>query len=151
MSDQPAPLDSHLGFWLRLVSNRVSFRFQKLLEEQGVTVAEWVALRTLWQQPQTSYAQLIEALGMTKGAVSKVMQKLEEKGYASRQLAAGKAREQLLTLTESGRQLVPLLCDLADANDALFFAHLPPAEREALQQTLKGLVSYHQMQGLPVS
>ena len=29
----PAPLEAHLGFWLRFVSNHVSLRFQQLLEE----------------------------------------------------------------------------------------------------------------------
>ena len=29
----PSPLEAHLGFWLRFVSNHVSLRFQQLLEE----------------------------------------------------------------------------------------------------------------------
>lgn len=61
----PGPLEAHLGFWLRFVSNHVSQRFHPLLEGEGVTVTDWVALRTLWTNPQTTHAQLIEALGMT--------------------------------------------------------------------------------------
>jgi len=102
----PSPLEAHLGFWLRFVSNHVSIRFQQLLEDKGVTVTEWVALRTLWSQDETTHAELILALGMTKGAASKVVSRLEEKGLAERRLAEGRAREQCLALTAAGKALV---------------------------------------------
>lgn len=111
-SDQlliPSSLEDHLGFWLRFVSNHVSLRFQKLLENESVTVTEWVALRTLWNESESSHATLIEALGMTKGAASKVINRLEEKGLAERKLVDGRAREQKLSLTIKGKMLVPRL------------------------------------------
>jgi DNA-binding MarR family transcriptional regulator len=146
-----APLEAHLGFWLRFVSNHVSLRFQKLLEARGVTVSEWVALRTLLAQGETSHSALILALGMTKGAASKVISRLEEKGLARRQLAAGRAREQVLVLTPQGKTLVPRLAALADANDAHFFGHLPDAERRLLMDTLQALVVQHQLKEVPTS
>ena len=147
----PSPLEAHLGFWLRFISNHVSLRFQHLLEAEGVTVTEWVALRTLWSQEETTHAALIQALGMTKGAASKVVSRLEEKGLAERQLADGSAREQSLGLTTKGKALVPLLSALADANDAHFFGHLPAAERQALTQTMQALVQHHQLKVVPTA
>jgi DNA-binding MarR family transcriptional regulator len=147
----PSPLEAHLGFWLRFISNHVSIRFQHLLEAEGVTVTEWVALRTLWSQEETTHAALIQALGMTKGAASKVVSRLEEKGLAERQLADGSAREQSLGLTTKGKALVPLLSALADANDAHFFGHLPAAERQALTQTMQALVQHHQLKVVPTA
>lgn len=148
---KPSPLEAHLGFWLRYVSNHVSMRFQQLLEEEGVTVSEWVALRTLWSQEETSHAALIKALGMTKGAASKVVSRLEEKGLAERQLVDGRAREQTLSLTNAGRKLVPHLAGLADANDTHFFGHLPAEEREALTQAMQALVQHHQFKDIPTA
>jgi DNA-binding MarR family transcriptional regulator len=147
----PSPLEAHLGFWLRFVSNHVSFRFQQQLEVKGVTVSEWVALRTLWSQDETTHAELIRALGMTKGATSKVVSRLEEKGLAGRQLADGRAREQCLGLTAAGKALVPQLAALADANDAHFFGHLPGAERQSLTQAMQDLVRYHQLKDIPTA
>lgn len=147
----PAPLEAHLGFWLRFVSNHVSTRFQQLLEAQGVTVTEWVALRTLWSQEGSTHAELIDALGMTKGAASKVVSRLEEKGLAERQLADGRAREQTLALTAAGKALVPQLAALADANEAHFFGHLSPAESEMLMQAMQALVQQHQLKALPTA
>lgn len=147
----PSPLEAHLGFWLRFVSNHVSIRFQKLLEEKGVTVTEWVALRTLWSQDETTHAALIQALGMTKGAASKVVSRLEEKGLAERQLVDGRAREQSLSLTAAGKAVVPQLAALADANDAHFFGHLPAAERQALTQAMQALVQHHELKNIPTA
>lgn len=147
----PAPLEAHLGFWLRFVSNHVSMRFQKLLEDEGITVTEWVALRTLWGESETSHAALISAMGMTKGAASKVISRLEEKGLAERQLVDGRAREQALRLTAKGKALVPQLAELADANDDHFFAHMHPGEREALMEAMQALVRHHQLKELPTT
>lgn len=146
-----SPLDAHLGFWLRFVSNHVSGRFQKLLEAQGVSVTEWVALRTLLDKPETAHADLIAALGMTKGATSKVVSKLEEKELVVRRLAEGSAREQVLALSPEGRALVPRLAELADQNDEHFFGHLGLQERQALMQTFQRLVEYHQFNEVPVA
>lgn len=144
-----SPLETHLGFWLRFVSNHVSQRFRQQLEDQGVTVTEWVALRTLLTQGEGSHASLIEALGMTKGAASKVVSRLEEKDLAQRQWADGSAREQLLVLTVKGKALVPKLAKLADANDEHFFGHLPPAERQTLVVAMQALVQHHQLKQIP--
>lgn len=143
-------LRTHLGFWLRHVSNQVSARFQSLLADRGTTVTEWVALRTLFDQPETTHAELIQSLGMTKGAASKVVSRLQEKGLAVRRLAEGSSREQVLVLTPDGRVLVPQLAALADLNDNHFFGHLSQAERSALMKTFKNLVAHHQLREVPL-
>lgn len=148
-AEAPAPLEAHLSFWLRFVSNHVSSRFQQLVLAQGVTVTEWVALRTLWARTETRHADLIEALGMTKGAASKVVTRLEEKGLAQRQFSEGNARDQALTLTRAGRALVPRLAALADANDEHFFGHLGAAERQALRAAMQALVQHHGLKDVP--
>lgn len=145
----PSPLEAHLGFWLRFVSNHVSIRFQQLLEEQGVTVTEWVALRTLWSRDEATHAALIQALGMTKGAASKVVSRLEEKGLAERQAVEGRRREQSVSLTAAGKALVPKLAALADANDTHFFGHLTATDRQTLTQAMQALVQHHQFKNPP--
>ena len=147
----PAPLEAHLGFWLRFMSNHVSMRFQQQLEAKGVTVTEWVALRTLWAGIETSHAQLIQALGMTKGAASKVVSRLEEKGLAERRFSRGSTRDQTLVLTASGKALVPRLAALADANDEHFFGHLGAKERQVLMCAMQDLVQHHQLKDIPIA
>ncbi|GAP37611.1 MarR family winged helix-turn-helix transcriptional regulator [Piscinibacter sakaiensis] len=145
----PADLEDHLGFWLRRVSNHVSQGFQQRLAAEGVSVAEWVALRTLLARPGCRQGDLIEALGITKGAASKLVTRLEGKGLAERLAPDAAGREQRLALTAAGRARVPALAAQADANDARFFGHLPDAERAALLATLQALAAHHGMATLP--
>lgn len=145
----PSPLDAHLGFWLRFLSNHVSARFQQALEAEGVTVSEWVALRTLWEREATRHADLIQALGITKGAASKLVSRLEEKGLATRRTAGDGAREQWLLPTAAGRRLLPRLAALADANDDHWFGALDVDDRQALMRTLQALVRHHGLHDLP--
>ena len=150
-SPAPSTLEAHLGFWLRYVSNHVSARFASLLEARGSSVTEWVALRTLYDPRQATHAALIQALGMTKGATSKVISRLEAKGLVRRQAAEGSGREQVLVLTRKGADLVPRLAAMADENDAHFFGHLPARQHASLMQTCTALVEHHALKGPPVS
>ena len=144
-----SPLEAHLGFWLRFVSNQVSSRFEKLLVAHDTSVTEWVAMRTLYRTSYVTHAELINALGMTKGAASKVISRLESKGLANRGPAADSSREQVLCLTKKGNRLVPELAAFADENDTFFFGHLSDAKRLGLMKIMKDLVSYHQMKKVP--
>lgn len=144
-----SPLQAHLGFWLRLVSNHVSGRFAAAMAAQGLSVSEWVVLRALYDGEHSSHAALIAALGMTKGAASKVLSRLEAKALATRAPADDSAKTQLLSLTPAGRALVPRLAALADDNDAQCFGHLDDAQRGQLRALLQDLARHHGLDAVP--
>jgi DNA-binding MarR family transcriptional regulator len=150
-SNKPSALDAHIGFWMRFVSNQVSASFEKRLEAKGISVTEWVALRTLFDGELTSHASMIDALCMTKSAASKVLVRLEEKGLIGRGYADESAKTQVLALTKKGEQLVPQLAALADENDDFYFGHLRPEVRENLVNLLRDLVTTHQLKKIPVN
>ncbi len=143
-------LEDHLGFWLRFVSNHVTARFEKLIAAHGLTVTEWVALRTLYTKTENTHAELIQALGMTKSAASKVVTRLETKGLAMRTSTVHSAKEQFIVLTPQGRDLLPVLAACADDNEQFFFGHLDLGTRQALQQSMMDLTQHHQFTQLPV-
>jgi DNA-binding MarR family transcriptional regulator len=142
-------LEDHLGFWLRFVSNHVSERFRQQVEATGVSVSEWVALRTLHDR-EASAAELVDALGMTKGAVSKILGRLETKGLLVRSQGIEDRRSHHLRLTATGRKLVPELARLADENDDLFFGHLSASARAELGRAMKDIVRRHGLRDVPV-
>jgi hypothetical protein len=67
-----SPLEAHLGYWLRFVSNQVSHSFSLKLGERGVTVAEWGALQELYEREAMAPSALAERISMTRGAISKL-------------------------------------------------------------------------------
>lgn len=150
---QPAPaisgLKKHVGFWLRFVSNHVSHAFARKLLKSGVTVAEWVVLREMYGREAIPPSLLAERIGMTRGAASKLIDRLLGKGLVTRHDRTDDRRFQEVALTPAGRKLVPSLAALADSNDQEFFAPLSARERDALLATLKKLVQAHGLHKLP--
>ncbi len=144
-------LACHTGFWLRLVSNHVSHSFARKLAGSGVTVAEWVILREIFEAGETSPGRLAASSGLTRGAVSKLVDRLFRKGLVSRAEADQDRRFQHVGLTAAGRTLVPRLAALADRNDEEFFYGLSARERETLVATLKKLVALHDLKGMPTT
>lgn len=144
-------LRSHTGFWLRFVSNHVSHSFARKLVGSGVTVAEWVVLREMFDASATSPSAVAAATGLTRGAISKLIERLVQKDLVSREEAAGDRRFQDVGLTTAGRTLVPRLAALADQNDQEFFSQLTEAERERLVATLKKLVAANKLKQIPIA
>ena len=62
-SSRPTPdLAAHLGYWLRYVSNHVSQGFARKVEAHGVTVAEWVLMRSLLDDQEVAPSRLAERM-----------------------------------------------------------------------------------------
>jgi len=136
-------LTAHLGYWLRYLSNHVSQAFARKVEAHGVTVAEWVLMRQLLDEDALAPSRLAERMGMTRGAISKLAERLIAKSLLARRPNPSDGRAHTLALTRSGRAMVPRLAALADANDAEFFDHLGPKDRAALLRTLREIVAKH--------
>jgi len=149
-STSSSELSSHLGFWLRYVSNHVSSAFARKVEAHGVTVAEWVLMRQLLDVSAAAPSRLAERMGMTRGAISKLSERLLVKGFVKRTEDPSDGRAHALSLTPAGRSLVPKLAALADTNDSEFFDHLTKKERADLLRILQGIVEKRDLTRIPV-
>jgi DNA-binding MarR family transcriptional regulator len=143
-------LESHLGYWLRRVSNTVSGKFARSLHARQTSVAEWVLLRHLYDREQATPGELAEASTMTRGAISKIIDKLQAKGWIRSKVNPEDNRGQLLSLTPVGRRNLPELAEIADQNDEQFFSCLDADERAALKTLLSKLAEHHQIRDVPV-
>lgn len=150
MPKQPSDMGAHLGYWLRYVSNHVSHAFALKVEARGATVAEWAVMRALYGCAPTAPSEVAARIGLTRGAISKLADRLIAKGFAERTQSETDRRCQALALTKKGRALVPELAALADRNDAEFFGHMTKAECKALEETMKDLVRRHGLRSMPV-
>lgn len=144
-------LEDHLGYWMRFVSNHVSHAFKKKLEKYDLGVAEWIALRKLYLCTTLSPSALVEMTGMTKGAVSKLLDRLYIKNLIERVGSSRDRRVQEITLSKEGRKLIPKLAALADLNDCQFFDHLSENQKQVLIKILKQLVIANGLSQIPIN
>ncbi|WP_349259002.1 MarR family winged helix-turn-helix transcriptional regulator [Bdellovibrio sp.] len=144
-------LKSHIGYHLRVVSNAVSQSFARKLAASDVTVAEWVILREMYAgNEKTSPSVVAELTGLTRGAVSKLIDRLLHKGLVTREESSGDRRYQEIKLTASAVKLVPKLARIADENDASFFSPLSQSERKCLVSILVKLAESHKLNTNPI-
>lgn len=148
-SETVSPLKAHAGYWLRFVSNHVSQAFARKLESKNVTVAEWVVLRELYEGDTVAPSEIANRTGLTRGAISKLADRLATKNLITQAPGKGDRRFQVLRLTTPGHALVPKLAALADRNDEEFFGHLSARERAAIVDAMQDIVRRHGLKILP--
>jgi DNA-binding MarR family transcriptional regulator len=148
--DTASELERHLGYWLRFVSNHVSNAFRERVAKHGVTVAEWVALRTLHDEAPCTLGDLSHQLGLDGGVTSRLVERLVQKKLASRRSDREDRRFVTLALTAKGQDLIPRLAAEADRNDDFFFAPLKEADKNHLRRIMTALVRVHGLTEKPV-
>jgi DNA-binding MarR family transcriptional regulator len=132
------------------VSNHVSHAFAAKLADKGVTVAEWSLMRMLYGREAMPPSRIAEEMGMTRGAITRLADRLIAKSLMTRAASAADGRAQTLALTKQAVALVPELAGLADTNDAEFFGCLTVDERRILERLLRRIAERGGMAAMPV-
>ncbi len=144
-------LEDHIGFWLRRVSNHVSYAFAKKLENSGVTVAEWVVLREMYEKEDSTSPSTIASLtGLTRGSISKLIERLLNKELVTRTESSKDRRYQDIKLTNDAQILVPKLAMFAEENDEDFFSVLNLTEKNMLMSILKKISNLNKLKKIPI-
>ena len=134
-------LEDHLGYWLRKLSNHISDSFAERLERHGVSVANWVVLRILFDHETLPLKDIVTQVGVDQGSLSRMIERLMVRGLVARKESPTSRREVAISLTKEGRDLVPKLAQEADENDRVFFRPLPAKRRAELLATIQILIS----------
>jgi DNA-binding MarR family transcriptional regulator len=104
---QSSPVESQLAYWVHYVGYRVFHELRLRTREFGVTAAESVLLRKLYEhQSGAMPSRLAAQLGLTRGYVSRLARRLEIKGLLDRERSLSDRRALQLTLTGIGRAAV---------------------------------------------
>lgn len=118
------------GALLWRTANAWQRSLRRVLQDQGLTQAQFALLNALWRPPAgsgrddgTNQRQLAALCGMDVTMVSAVIRQLQRHGLVARR-AGSDARSRQVTLTAAGAQRVAAAAPLADAVDTEFFAAL---------------------------
>ena len=142
--DDPARLEENLSYWLRLVAGQATSSLDARLSARGISSAQWIVLRSLYDRQPCSLGELAQVLSADEGALSRMIQRLVQKKLVSREIVPTNRRAVTLSLSPEGMALVPGLAEDAGKNDETFFAPLSRKERAEFLQSLKTLVVANQ-------
>lgn len=105
-------------------------------------------MRTIYEHEMTP-SDVADRIGLTRGAVSKIADKLVQRGLVSRKASNVDRRYQALLLTQAGEDLVPRISAIADQNDQEFFGHMTDAEKKVLESMMKDIVRRQGLRAVP--
>lgn len=132
----PSGID--LAELLRAASSTAHQRLSRALLPHGVTAAEWGLLREVRAEGAVPQTRLADRLGMTRGAISRLVDRLVTKQLLVRgRGGGGDRRVQIIGLTGASALLAPQLARAASDVEAALFADLSPQERAALGAALR--------------
>ena len=117
MEKQYKPYDLNiytLGFYVTRVSYALLKRLNQGLKESDLDIqfAEFTIMKALDEIKGASQSQIASVLGKERAGITKPMSSLEEKGYISREALNGSTN--YVTLTEKGKNAIPVLNEIAD-------------------------------------
>ncbi len=139
MKESTSGLHDHVGFWLRRLSDKVHVSFERKLAAHDVTVSQWNVLVALYRGNGETVGEIARYLQTDVAAVSRLIDRLQDKELAQRVTDPASRRRVPIELTARGRALVPTLIELADQNDDAFFHVLSAKEHQHLVSLLQQL------------
>ncbi|MEM9777046.1 MAG: MarR family transcriptional regulator [Chloroflexota bacterium] len=125
--------------WIRLIRvvQQITRNAQSALDEVGLTGPQFDMLVHIQAAPGVTQKELTQRLKVTKGNISQLLEKLEQKGLLTRHREWRKSQ---IVLTKAGEQLVEQMRPEHDEFIHNQFAALTPAEQRQLLGFLDKLV-----------
>ena len=129
-----------LGTLLRVAAGKLAVAEAAALRAQGVTAAEATLLRELHAAGAVAPSVLADRMAMTRGAVTKLVDRLKAKQLLVRAKGRGDGRMQTIALTGAGARLVPDLVGVAAQVEAKISGRLDTAGRVGLAKGLTRII-----------
>jgi DNA-binding MarR family transcriptional regulator len=133
---------SRVGRLLHQGESRLVMALGKELEPFGVTAAQYVILATLWYDRADTAAQLCKELSYTPGAMTRMVDRLEQKLLIRRRPHPDNRRANRLELTEEGRELFPDLLAASTTIIERYFGSYSPVELVLLESLLERMLAH---------
>ncbi|MFK8002166.1 MAG: MarR family winged helix-turn-helix transcriptional regulator [Polyangiales bacterium] len=105
-----------------------------------VSVAQCVAMQLLHATPMDS-STLAEQTGVTKGAVTRLVEGLDKRGWIKKKADKDDGRRFVLSLNAAGRKKAEALESLAKASVEALFDRIPKNRHDQVRESLRLLRS----------
>lgn len=107
---------------------------------QALSVSEAYALTTLADTSPLNQKDLSAQLSLEKSSVSRLVRKLEQRGWIERSHNQQDGRSKLLALSKAGRDVVNQLQQARSTKFDEIFARIPTSERQVVLSSLTTLI-----------
>ncbi len=130
-----------LGFLLHDAARAIRRRFEMRAADLGLSSAQWRCLVHLMREGPSPQARLAELLEIEPISVSRLLDRMQEGGWITREADPTDRRVRIVTATAKTCEAFAEARTIADAIYADALAGLPPGTRETLMATLRRVIA----------
>ncbi|OPX89876.1 MAG: Transcriptional regulator SlyA [Pelotomaculum sp. PtaB.Bin104] len=106
-------IEESLGFIISRTNQKLSNYLTRKFKPYDITPEQWGLLNRLWKKDGISQKELSEITIKDQTTVTRILDKLERKGFIKRQTCPNDRRSYLIFLTDTGRNLEDQLVSIA--------------------------------------
>lgn len=138
--DQVLQLDRFVPALLNWVANKLNRGSSSVYRKRfGIGITEWRVMALLAIEGEVTANRVVEFIGLNRGATSRALQALEERGLVSVRASGTDGRAKLNTLTKAGKQLHREMLPVVLDRERRLLRHLSPSEVDVLIELLHRL------------
>lgn len=147
--DSPALpfVDDYLPALLAQASKLISGEFHTEVQAAGFSVTEWRILATLTSKPGISIGGLAQITVSKQPTVTRLLDRMEAKGYVQRYPHDSDRRITMVRITDSGRTIVADLIERAKEHELRVLQPFGLKRAENLKVTLRRIIELHRGPG----
>ena len=134
-------LQDSIGYLIKRTKRLMHERIEAVFASQGITFQQWVVLMYLRDGLATTTVGLCQELRHDSGAMTRLIDQLDERGFIERRRQEADRRVVDLALTNAGRKMVESLIPLAVDTLNTALAGFTKAEVHQLQALLRKLIA----------
>ena len=105
MAHAELQLDNQICFRLYTAARLVSQAYGPMLAEMGITYPQYLVLMVLWENDNQPVNDIAHRLLLETNTVTPLLQRMEKLGIVSRRKGEHDKRQQIVSLTEKGREM----------------------------------------------
>ncbi len=135
------PFPHLTGYWVNRLAGAFRTVVDREIRELDLTRRQGGMLFHIERAGTPTATDLTRALGVDSTAVTRMLDRLADKGLVLRRPDPEDGRRQLVELTEQARELLPLLHATASRVEALFESEIEPGDLAAFHRVLMGMLA----------
>lgn len=136
-------VDDYLPALLAQASQLISSEFHRVVKAKGFNVSEWRVLASLAGGEAMSVGRLARIAVMKQPTVTRVLDRMEERGHVKRVASEGDRRVTLVRITPLGSRLVAGLIPLALEHERRVLEPFGLTRAAELKTTLRRMIDMH--------
>jgi MarR family transcriptional regulator for hemolysin len=115
---------------------------QKKLNEKGygITVDQWLVLKTITDQADISQNEIAEFIFKDKASVTRIIDLLITKGYLERKTSTENRRRVKLTITKAGKAVIEEILPTIKAYRKAALVNIDETELNSMHKTLDKII-----------